>query len=231
VNQLQRRIQSKGIPMKKLLIGIYILIIVGIVFIINNNSLKDNKNDKAISAGEQIYKQQCFVCHGDTGKGEGAKTGTAINNQHFLSSVSNKDLYNYVKFGREGTAMPAYQQSVSEKDLKNLVAYMRDWQKDELKLKAPASISGNAENGKRVYGLYCMSCHGENGAGREKMGTVLSNPQYLKYTTDRQIWISTAYGREETRMGPSLKGEEGVRQLKEKDISDVVTYIRSLQIK
>jgi cytochrome c oxidase cbb3-type subunit 3 len=76
-----------------------------------------------------------------------------------------------------------------------------------------------------------MSCHGENGAGREKMGTVLSNPQYLKYTTDRQIWISTAYGREETRMGPSLKGEEGVRQLKEKDISDVVTYIRSLQIK
>ncbi|NHM32215.1 cytochrome c [Neobacillus terrae] len=217
--------------MKKLLIGIYILIIVGIVFIINNNSLKDKKNDKAINAGEKIYKQQCFVCHGDTGKGEGAKAGTAINNQHFLSSVSNKDLYNYVKFGREGTAMPSYQGKVSENDLKNLVAYMRGWQNEDLNLKAPTAISGDPENGKKIYGLYCMSCHWGNGAGREKMGTVLSNPQYLKYTTDRQIWIGTAYGREDTRMGPSLKGEEGVRQLKEKDISDVVSYIRSLQSK
>jgi cytochrome c oxidase cbb3-type subunit 3 len=63
------------------------------------------------------------------------------------------------------------------------------------------------------------------------MGTALSNPQYLKYTTDKQIWIETAYGREETRMGPSLKGLEGVRQLKEKDITDIVTYIRSLEKK
>ena len=56
----------------------------------------------------------------------------------------------------------------------------------------------------------------KQGAGKFKMGTALSNPQYLKYTTDKQIWIGTAYGREDTRMGPSLKGLEGVRQLRKR---------------
>jgi cytochrome c oxidase cbb3-type subunit 3 len=63
------------------------------------------------------------------------------------------------------------------------------------------------------------------------MGPALSNAQYLKYTTDRQIWIGAAYGREDTRMGPSLKGLEGARQIKKNDISDIVSYIRSLQKK
>ena len=43
--------------------------------------------------------------------------------------------------------------------------------------------------------------------------------------------MDTAYGREDTRMGPSLKGLDGARQLKEKDITDIISYIRSLQEK
>lgn len=62
-------------------------------------------------------------------------------------------------------------------------------------------------------------------------GTVLASPQYLRYTSDKQIWASTAYGREDTRMGPSLKGLEGVRQFSESQINDIVTYIRTFQNK
>jgi mono/diheme cytochrome c family protein len=218
--------------MKKVLIGSYLIIVIGIIAIISSNSLREgNKDSKAIAAGEYVYNQQCSACHGDTGKGEGAKAGTAINNQHFLNTVSDKDLYNNVKFGREGTVMPAFGSKVSEKDLTNLVAFMRDWQTKELNLSAPKTISGDIENGIKEYNLYCLSCHGQAGAGKLNMGTTLASPQYLKYTTDEQIWITTAYGREDTRMGPSLKGQEGVRQLKESDITDVVTYIRSLQKK
>jgi cytochrome c oxidase cbb3-type subunit III len=218
--------------MKKVLIGSYLIIVIGIIAIISSNNLKqDNKDMKAISAGEMVYNQQCTACHGETGKGEGAKAGTAINNQHFLNTVSDKDLYNYVKFGRERTVMPAFGSMVSEHDLKNLVAFMRNWQTEELKLSAPKTISGNIENGIKEYNLYCLSCHGEAGSGKLNMGTTLASPQFLKYTTDEQIWITTAYGRENTRMGPSLKGEEGVRQLKESDITDIVTYIRSYQNK
>ncbi|MDP4085618.1 MAG: c-type cytochrome [Bacillota bacterium] len=216
---------------KVILIGSYFLIIIGIIIVISHNSLKDNKSAKAIVAGEKIYKVQCLVCHGKTGKGEGAKVGTAINNQHFLNTVSDKDLYNDIKYGRENTAMPSYGPRVSEKALTNLVAFIRNWQTQELKVSAPKTISGDISNGKKLYDLYCQSCHGKAGAGKVNMGTSISNPQYLKYTTDQQIWISTAYGREDTRMGPSLKGLEGVRQLKKDDITDIVTYIRSLSHK
>lgn len=97
------------------------------------------------------------------------------------------------------------------------------------KLEVPKTISGNAYNGKRLYTLYCLTCHGENGAGIKKMGPALSTPQYLKTTSDRQIWTTTAFGRKGTRMGPSLKGLDGARQLKKEDITDIVSYIRSLQ--
>ncbi|MCH6266661.1 MULTISPECIES: c-type cytochrome [Neobacillus] len=217
--------------MKKILIGTYILITIGIVFCIANSGIFSSENSKAIAAGEKVYAKNCLACHGETGKGEGAKDGTAINNQHFLSSVSDQDLYNYVKYGREGTSMPSYETRLSDKDLKNLVAFMREWQTEELDLKASATVLGDPERGKEQYKLYCLSCHGENGAGKIKMGTALSSPQYLKYTSDKQIWIGTAYGREETRMGPSLKGLEGARQLTEQDISDITAYIRSLEPK
>ncbi|MGG1679861.1 c-type cytochrome [Neobacillus sp. NRS-1170] len=217
--------------MKKILIGSYILIIIGITFCIENSDLFNAKNSKSIAAGEKVYNKNCLICHGKTGKGEGSKAGTAINNQHFLSSVSDKDLYNYVKFGREATAMRAFGSGVSEKDLKNLVAFMREWHTEEIKFDTPKTVSGNPEKGKEKYNLYCLTCHGETGSGKQRMGTALSNPMYLRYTTDKQIWIDIAYGREETRMGPSLKSLDGARQLKEKDISDIVSYIRSWEKK
>ena len=217
--------------MKKILIGSYVLIIIGIILVISNSNLFNNKDSKAIAAGEKIYNKQCLICHSETGKGEGKNAGTALNNQHFLSSVTNKDIYNYIKYGREGTAMPAYGSRLSEKDLKNLVVFIRDWQTEEIDFDVPKIVSADVDNGKKQYNLYCLNCHGEAGVGMLKMGPSLTNPQYLKYTTDKLIWITTAYGREETRMGTSLKGLDGVRQLKKEDISDIVMYIRSLNQK
>ncbi|WP_240035227.1 c-type cytochrome [Neobacillus notoginsengisoli] len=216
---------------KKLLIGSYVLIVIlGITVFISTDGFK-GKNYEAVQAGEKFYKQECAICHGDTGKGEGKQVGTAISSQVFLSSVSDKDLYNYVKYGRPEAAMPAYGPRISEEQLKNVVAYMRNWQKEKVKFDVPEKITGSVAEGEKVYNLSCIQCHGEAGAGKPKMGTALSHPLYLKYTTDKQIWIGTAYGRENTRMAPSLKGLEGVRQLSEKQISDVVSYIRSLENK
>lgn len=220
--------------MKKILIGVYFLITIGIIIVIctsyfNGNSKKDNQ---AILAGEKIYQQQsCAVCHGKTGKGEGTKVGTALNNQNFLNTVSAKDLTNYIKYGRPGTAMPGYNSRITEKDMKNLVAYIQNWQTKKINFTAPNVISGNPKNGKQLYQLYCRTCHGENGSGVANAAPSLANPQYLKYTSDKQIWITTAYGRENTSMGPSLKGQSGVRQLTKENITDIVSYIRSLDQK
>ena len=215
--------------MKKVLYGLYIIIIIGIVICIVNSDIFSSENAKAIAAGEKIYNKQCLICHGETGKGEGKNAGTSINNQNYLNTVSDKDIYNSVKFGREGTGMPSYGPRLSEDDLKNVVAFIRNWQSEEIEFDVPKTIAGDVVNGEKLYNVSCINCHGEAGAGKVKMGTALSNPQYLKYTTDKQIWITTAYGREDTRMAPTLKGLDGVRQLKEEEITDIVSYIRSIK--
>lgn len=217
--------------MKKLLVGLYIVVTVAIVIVIANSGIMSTKDTEAIEAGEKLYQKQCSACHGKTGKGEGAKEGTAINNQNFLNLISDKDLYNYVKYGREGTVMPSYAANMSDEDLKNLVAYIRNWQTKKIDFDVPEKITGDIKAGEKRYKLFCASCHGVEGVGKKKMGTVLASPQYLQYTSDKQIWIDTAYGREETRMAPSLKGLEGVRQFSKQEISDIVVYIRSLQVK
>ncbi|SDM14884.1 c-type cytochrome [Bacillus sp. OK048] len=216
--------------MKKILYGLYILIIFGIVVCLINSDIFNKKNTEAIFAGEKVYKKQCLICHGETGKGEGPNAGTAINNQNYLNIVSDKDIYNSIKHGREGTGMPAYSERLSEKDLNNLVTFIRDWQKQEIEFEVPKEIAGNPETGMKLYNQKCLNCHGEAGVGKLKMGPALSNPQYLKFTTDQQIWITAAYGRENTSMGPSLKGKEGVRQLEKDEITDIVSYIRSVKV-
>jgi cytochrome c oxidase cbb3-type subunit III len=215
---------------KKILIGIYILVTLGIIFLLIQLNPKEKKDLVAIEAGEKLYMQMCASCHGNTGLGEGAKQGTALNNQQFLNTVSNQDLIHYVKYGREGTIMPDYE-FLSNEQLNQLVAFMRDWQTEKIHFDVPETISGDIGNGEKVYGLYCLSCHGVDGVGKKKMGTALSNPQYLKYTTDQQIWISTAYGRDKTRMLASLEGLEGVRQLSKDEITDVISFIRSFEKK
>jgi cytochrome c oxidase cbb3-type subunit 3 len=216
---------------KKVLIGLYLIIVFGIFSLLFSKDFLNNKDDKAIAAGEKVFSRQCATCHSETGKGGGLKAGTALNNQHFLTIVSDKDLSNYINYGRTGTQMPAFKSIISKKDLKNLLAYIRSWQTGTIKLSAPKVIKGNVKSGKSLYQIYCKTCHGKNAVGMDKMGPSLSNPEYLKYTTDEQIWITTAYGRENTVMGPSLKGLDGVKQLKEKEITDIVSYIRSLEKK
>lgn len=215
--------------MKKVILGLSIVIIVILIMAINSLTSKNNTQNAYAQEGEKIYVEKCASCHGATGLGEAEFSGTALNNQQFLSSVSDEDIFNYIKYGRVEALMPEYGSVLKDEDIKKLTAYVRNWQKKEIRFEVPDKIAGDPEKGKNLYGLYCLSCHGESGRGKKKMGTALGNPEYLQHSTDEQIWIATAYGRDETRMGPSLKGLEGVRQLKKQDISDIIIYIRGLQ--
>jgi cytochrome c oxidase cbb3-type subunit 3 len=218
--------------MKKIVLVLSLLLVAGTIYVGSTLGLKeDTQNQVLAREGEKMYTQMCAACHGKTGLGEGKFSGTALNNQQFLSSVSDEDLFNYIKFGRVEAYMPEYGSVLKEEEIRKLTAFVRSWQQKKLTNDVPDQIAGNPGNGKKLYGLYCLSCHGESGQGKKGMGTALGNQEYLTYTSDQQIWIATAYGRDETRMGPSLKGLEGVRQLKKQDISDITSYIRGLKTK
>ncbi|PLR99901.1 c-type cytochrome [Bacillus sp. T33-2] len=213
--------------MRKLLIGFAVFAtIVIIAFLSHPAEFRSKEELASINQGQKLYTQLCSACHGQSGKGEGKLAGTAINNQHFLSTFSDKDIHNQIKFGRREGSMPEYGSILTDKQLDSLVSFIRSWQTKPLELEAPTALDGNPSNGKRLYSLYCSNCHGNTGSGLKSTGSALAHPNFLKYTNDEQIWISVAYGRQETRMGPSLKGLDGVRQLEKQQISDITTYIR-----
>ena len=210
--------------MKKLFIGFAITLLLIIVAIIA--SFQKNEDKESIANGQRLYNQLCLNCHGETGAGEGALIGTSINNQHFLSTFSNSDIKSMIENGRVAAMMPAYLE-LKEEEKEDLVSFIRSWQSKPLTLNAPSSIEGNAGKGNALYTSNCMTCHGKTGSGFATAAAAIGNPDTLKQLSDKQIWLTIAYGREGTRMGPSLKGEDGVKQLEEQEISDIVIYIRN----
>lgn len=201
------------------------IIIVATISTTVHNQTKVAK-EESIEKGRKLYTQLCLDCHGETGEGEGALIGTSFNNQQFLSTFSDNDLKNMIENGRPQALMPAYR-FLEDEEKANIVSLIRSWQTKPLTFKAPSKITGNADNGKQLYAANCMTCHGQTGSGFSTAAAAIANPDTLKQITDKQMWLSIAYGRDGTRMGPSLKGENGVKQLGEQDISDIVIYIRT----
>lgn len=210
--------------MKKLFIGIAIFFLLIIVATIG--FLQQKENNSSIVNGQRLYTQLCLDCHGETGAGEGDLIGTSINNQHFLSTFTNQDIINMIENGRVAAMMPAYHE-LKEEEKEDIVSFIRSWQTKPLTFDAPSNIEGNANRGKTLYTSNCMTCHGETGSGFATAAAAIANPDTLKQLSNKQIWLTIAYGREGTRMGPSLKGQNGVKQLEKQDISDIVMYIRN----
>ena len=175
--------------------------------------------------GLKLYRSRCVVCHGQNGEGG---IGPSLNNQSVLSVVSNEFLHDTITRGRPGTAMPAWRQ-LSSQDTADLIALLRSWQREPMKLLPNVHVTGDWQNGELLYRGMCASCHGPEAQGA--IGPQLSNPVFLDTVSDATLieWIS--HGRTGTQMRPFLRGQQGAAELSEYQIEDIVTYLRSLRSK
>lgn len=77
------------------------------------------------SEGKVAYDQHCASCHGPEGTGG---TGPRIANPAFLATASDPFLYHSIRLGRPGTPMPAFEGTVPEGSIRDIVAYLRSLQ-------------------------------------------------------------------------------------------------------
>jgi copper transport protein len=82
-----------------------------------------------LSAGSQIYAQNCAVCHGTGGKGDGP-SAAALSPKPFDLTVHSRlhtegELYWWVTNGIAGTAMPAWQSGLNDLQRWQVVAFIR----------------------------------------------------------------------------------------------------------
>ena len=81
--------------------------------------------DAKASRGAAQYAARCAFCHGDQGEG-GAYMSVA--NPEFLASASDGFIREAIRSGREGTAMGAYSEILTEQAIDDIVALIRSWQ-------------------------------------------------------------------------------------------------------
>ena len=85
-------------------------------------------NSEAVKAGKKIYKQQCAICHGDTGKGDGVAGMTltprpASFRSDKVKNESDGAIFWKITNGR--SPMAAYKDLLSEEQRWQLVSYIR----------------------------------------------------------------------------------------------------------
>ncbi len=184
-------------------------------------------------SGEVLFQNQCAVCHGNEGAGG---VGVPLNLHDFLSTTSNRYLHQTIKMGRPGRIMPAFH-TLSETQIQSIIQYIRSWRPavviPEYSLDL---IRGDAEKGQAVYDSTCANCHREKGIGGKGTGVTFSrprdaeliapaigNPAFLAAASDQMIKHIIMTGRESTPMDSAM-----AMGLKEEDVDNVVTYLRSL---
>jgi mono/diheme cytochrome c family protein len=186
----------------------------------------EERPEATAAIGRILYKANCIMCHGEQGEGD---LGPSLRTREFLTAVPNEYLVTTLLEGRPGTAMPSWRHLTSE-DVAALVRHLRTWQVEPSK---PAEwhlepvVGGDADAGRLLFTATCSGCHGEDGEGAS--GPQLNNPMFLRVASDRMLeeWISR--GKTGTEMRAFRKGGQGVAELSERQIQDLVAHLRSLE--
>jgi mono/diheme cytochrome c family protein len=143
--------------------------------------------------GKYIYERNCILCHGITGKGDGELVQNwPIRPRNFTQAVfkyrstpygklpTNADLERTIRHGVSGTPMPVFSQ-LRDEEIKAVIEYVktlcRDWRNPD-NFAAPIALPGtpawfadpkahaaHAAEGKKLFLVTCLPCHGENADG------------------------------------------------------------------
>ncbi|MNK43998.1 Cbb3-type cytochrome c oxidase subunit CcoP2 [compost metagenome] len=174
-----------------------------------------------LEAGRETYESYCASCHGEQGRHLSAPD---LSNPDFLSITSSQLLRRMIEAGRPGRPMPPWQDMLEDEEMRDLVAYIKGWQKGPDVPLPQGKIAGDAKQGSALYATTCAGCHGANGKGDS--APALNNPGFLRVVNDAYIKKTIEIGRPGTAMR-SFLGPMGLANLSEQEIDHVVTYIRS----
>jgi cytochrome c oxidase cbb3-type subunit 3 len=190
-------------------------------------------NSAQVNAGARLFARNCAACHGSDGMGG---VGVPLALPSFIDSVDDNFLDTTIHHGRPGRVMPSFA-SLGDKNIRAIIAYMRTWTGHQPPSYSRAPIHGSISHGAKLFHSHCARCHGDHGQGGHGTGVTFSRPRnlpilapalnnsgFLAAATDSMIKHTLMNGRTGTPMVSFLKAG-----LSEKDIDDVVAYVRSMQ--
>lgn len=192
-----------------------------------------------ISNFSTLYGRNCAGCHGKDGRLGAARP---LNDPLYLALVDKSELQQIITQGVKGTNMPAFGLgsggSLTPNQIELLVnGMLSQWVRPaEFKDVAfpPYSLQsaiamgtgpGDSQRGLDVYRIYCAQCHGENGKGGTKVGSIV-DANYLGLVSDQGLRTTVIAGRSDLGK-PDWRSDLPGRPMTPQDISDVVAWLTS----
>jgi mono/diheme cytochrome c family protein len=182
-----------------------------------------------------LYLKYCSVCHGEKGDGK-SRVQLSLNPspRDFTSpesaiELTRERMIHSVTYGRPGTAMVAHKTKLSQKEIEEIVDYIRA---NLMQIPASPEQMAHEKRGRAIYKKNCSACHGDKGSTAIWARNGL-NPPPRDFTTDQakeelsreRMILSVTYGRPGTAMMPFSS------KLAPEEIGSVVDYIRSAFMK
>jgi putative heme-binding domain-containing protein len=157
------------------------------------NPAKNNPylgNREAIRSGMAMYRVRCADCHGLDAKGYRGPDLTAL-----LAGADFTDerLFQTIRKGVPGTDMPGSQ--AADDELLLVIAYLRNVSA----VPATEAITGNVDNGARLFTSRCASCHrvagrgGRLGPDLTRIGIARSRAALVREIRTPSEWMAPVY--------------------------------------
>jgi cytochrome c oxidase cbb3-type subunit 3 len=184
-------------------------------------------------AFEALYRRNCAGCHGADGRLGAARP---LHDPVYLALIPRVDLRRVVAEGVPGTSMPGFQAGaggeLTAAQIDALVTGMLDrWGR-------PGAVAGvmlppwgvdttrrdgDSGRGAAVYAAACARCHGPEGKGGPKAGSIV-DPSYLALVSDQSLRTTVIAGRPDLGK-PDWRDDVPGQPLSPQQISDLVAWL------
>jgi cytochrome c oxidase cbb3-type subunit 3/ubiquinol-cytochrome c reductase cytochrome c subunit len=175
-----------------------------------------------------LYSENCAGCHGPDGRFGGA---LPLNNPTYLALVDDDTLYRVISNGVAGTAMPPFAINsggqLTDRQISIIIGSMRErWQRgvhpaaDEPPY---AGTGGDPNRGAQVYAIACQSCHGIDGKGTRKAGSIV-DPSFLALVSTQGLRSIVIAGRPDLGH-PDWRGYIAGKPLDGEQVTDVIAWL------
>jgi len=190
--------------------------------------LSDERIRGSEREGEKVFTRACAQCHG---LGRGSTVAPAILSEGFLSQASDQYIKVMTMYGRSHTQMrPALKgqggiSELSHDEINSVVAYIRSFEDNPVILEGRATVQGDPKLGKALFARNCAQCHGEFAQGGN--GPAIGKKGFLNAVSDGFIFTMVRLGRPGSEMKAFTLHGDGFSDLSEKDVSDIISFLRS----